>query len=366
MADPNMQYHVITTERCNLKCRYCGGTRHLPGIPLDIGYEMEDLIDFISKDPYPIIGFYGGEPLLAMDGLEEIMDRVPARKFTLQTNGTHLDRLRDDYLHRFDAILVSIDGGKEVTDSSRGEGTFDRVIRNVKDIRRRGYGGDLIARMAFSKEGDIYRDVKFLLDLDDPRFDHVHWQLDLFWSELDSWDDLEGWLRRYEDGMERLVMDFASSLEKGVVEGIVPFIPVMDTILKSKPVDHIRCGAGMVSFAIMTSGAVEACPIAPELPYSNVGDIRGSTPGEIRNSVPLDPPCSECDIRWVCGGRCLFVNKTMGWGRDWFDRICLTTRKMIEDLASIAPLAEELMDEGILRRDDFDYPPINNGCEIIP
>jgi hypothetical protein len=30
------------------------------------------------------------------------------------------------------------------------------------------------------------------------------------------------------------------------------------------------------------------------------------------------------------------------------------------------PLAERLMSEGVLPMDAFDYPEINNGCEIIP
>jgi len=87
MAPHKMQYHVLTTERCNLRCRYCGGTRHLPGIPLDIEYKMEDLVAFIGKDQEAVIGFYGGEPLIALDRMKEIMDRVPAKAFTLQTNG---------------------------------------------------------------------------------------------------------------------------------------------------------------------------------------------------------------------------------------------------------------------------------------
>ena len=122
----------------------------------------------------------------------------------------------------------------------------------------------------------------------------------------------------------------------------------------------------MDSFSIMTSGNIEACPIAPELLYSNIGTIRDSTPESIRNSRPVGPPCTDCDILWVCGGRCLFANQTMGWGREWFDRICGSTRHMIEELKVLVPRARELMREGILPPDAFDYPELNNGCEIIP
>lgn len=361
-----MQYHIVLTERCNLSCTYCGGTRHLPDLPLDRTYDISDLVSFIGKDPDPVIGFYGGEPLLAMDLFEEIMDKVPASAFNLQTNGTRLSSVKDEYLHRLDSILVSLDGGREITDSRRVEGTFDKVIENIRDIRSRGFKGDLIARMAISRGADIYPDVSFLLNSEDPSFDHVHWQLDVFWSDLESWDDLEGWLRGYEERITKLVRAFSDSLEKGKVPGMVPFIPVFDTLLTGEPVPHIRCGAGMDSFAVMTSGKIEACPVAPELLYSNVGDIRVSTPEGIRNFVDLVDPCPDCDIRWVCGGRCLFANRTQGWGREWFDRVCLTTRHMISELEKVVPLARDLLEKGVLPRDAFKYPSMNNGCEIMP
>lgn len=356
-----MQYHILTTERCNLRCIYCGGTRELPGLPLDIAYGIEDLKEFISLDPEAVIGFYGGEPLLALDRIKEIMDLVPAKAFTLQTNGTMLDRIEDQYLERFHSILVSLDGPKELTDRSRGSGTYDLVMKNIHDLKDRGFKGDLIARMAFSDDGDIYRDVKHLLEY----FDHVHWQLDVFWSDLEVRTDIGAWLDRYDGGISRLTDDFGAALKEGRILGIVPFIPVLKTLLTGNP-HYIWCGSGMDSFSIMTSGSIEACPIAPELTYSNIGHIKDSTPEGIRGARPVGRPCTECDVFWVCGGRCLYSNKTMGWGRELFDRVCISTRRMIEGLEDLVPLTQKLIADGMLERNALDYPEINNGCEIIP
>jgi len=77
----------------------------------------------MRRDPEPVIGFYGGEPLLAMDFMYEVMDKVSAKAFTLQTNATLLDRIEDRYLYRLYSILASIDGGRMVTDCCRGQGT---------------------------------------------------------------------------------------------------------------------------------------------------------------------------------------------------------------------------------------------------
>lgn len=328
---------------------------------MDLQYDIRSLVDFISKDPDAVIGFYGGEPLLAMDKMEEIMDKVPVKAFTLQTNGTLLHELKDEYLHRLHSILISIDGPMEVTDASRGNGIYDKVMENLKILRSKGYGGDLIARMAFSDNGDIHRDVTHLLGY----FDHVHWQLDVFWTDLEAREHVEQWIDEYDRGISKLVKDFGEAMENGKVLGIVPFIPVFRTLLTEKP-SHIRCGSGIDSFSIMTSGNIEACPIAPELLYSNIGTITDSTPEGIRNSRSVGPPCSDCELLWVCGGRCLFANRTMGWGREWFDRICSSTRHMIDELKKMVPMANELMENGTIPADAFDYPELNNGCEIIP
>ncbi|HUS77196.1 MAG TPA: TIGR04084 family radical SAM/SPASM domain-containing protein [Patescibacteria group bacterium] len=361
-----MQYHLALTERCNLRCTYCGGWERLKFLPPDVTYDLDDLVRFISKDPEAVIGLYGGEPLLALDIMEKVMDAVPARAFTLQTNGTHLTEIPHRYLRKLHTILVSIDGGRDVTDSGRGEGTYDTVIRNLRDVEARGYDGDVIARMTVSQGSDIYRDVTNLLKLEDPRFDHVHWQLDVFWSEFEARNDLEGWLKRYDDGMTRLVADFGEAMVGGEVQGIVPFIPVMRTLITGESTPHVRCGAGIDSFAIMTTGRIEACPIAPDLEYSHVGDIRTSTPEGIRGSHPVGQPCTDCDILGVCGGRCLYANQTMSWGREWFDRVCDSTRHMISELEALVPTARSLMDAGVLPPDAFDYPKLNNSCEIIP
>jgi putative peptide-modifying radical SAM enzyme len=361
-----MQYHVVVTERCNLSCTYCGGTRHQNGLPLDHVYSVDDLRAFIEKDPEPVIGFYGGEPLMGMGFMYEVMDGVPAKAYTLQTNGFRLSEIDDAHLNKLHSILVSVDGPREVTDRCRGHGTYDEVMRNLRELRYRGYKGDVVARMAHTDQGDIYGDVTHLLNLRDPGFDHVHWQLDVFWTELDSHPDLEGWLRRYDEGVTKLVHDFGEAMKEGEVLGFVPFIPVLRTLLTGEPVPHIRCGSGRDSFAVVTSGRIEVCPIAPELPYSNVGDIWRSTPDDLRDSLPVGEPCSSCSDLWVCGGRCLFSNQTMFWGRRWFDRVCESTRHMINELERLVPLAERLMSEGVLPMDAFDYPEINNGCEIIP
>jgi Predicted Fe-S oxidoreductases len=90
---------------------------------------------------------------------------VPAKKFILQTNGLLIKDASIELLNKFDTILLSIDGVKEVTDMYRGNGVYDQVLGNAIWLKKRGFKGDLVARMTLTEDGDIYRDVIHLLSL---------------------------------------------------------------------------------------------------------------------------------------------------------------------------------------------------------
>lgn len=335
--------------------------------PLEVSYTVEELYNFIKNDPNPIISFYGGEPLLRIDLLEKIMDKIEAT-YVVQTNGTYIHKLKSTYLSKFDSILVSLDGSETTTDYYRGKGTFQRVIKeNLQDIRSNGFKGDLIARMAVSQQSDIFLDVKFLLDHKIPAFDHVHWQLNAFWAPEGSWDDMEKWiLDSYNPGITKLVDYWLECMIKnGIILGIVPFISIMHSLLLNEPT-KLRCGAGIDAFAISTSGSILACPISPEYESMHVGSIQNNTPESIRNSLLIEEPCTSCDVYSICGGRCLFVNQIPTWNEDEFNTICSTVRHLIKELQRIKPFIQNLINKDKLNLKDFDYPKYNNGCEIIP
>ena len=364
-----MLYFIILTRVCNLRCLYCGNDPDPRIEPLEITYDIWDLKRFVEKDPEPIIAFYGGEPLLRINLLEEIMDNIKARHWVLQTNGIFLDRLEEKYLKSFDTILVSIDGRPEITNYYRGLGTYERVLENIKLIRERGFEGDLIARMTVSGKTDIFLDVKHLVELKDPNFDHVHWQLDVLWDSppYQRYDDFDAWVSKsYNPGITRLVNYWYEKMVKEEkVLGIIPFIGIMKTLLRGERT-NLRCGVGINAFTITTSGRIIACPIAPEFEWNFLGDIWNTEPEELPWRVTISGPCLSCDIYHICGGRCLFANKTMLWGIEGFRKVCQTVRHLVNELERIKPRVERLINAGVISEKDFDYPPFNNSVEIIP
>jgi len=360
-----MHYHIILTKECNLRCNYCGGGSDTP--PKEIQYSISDLKSFLSQDPEPVIEFYGGEPLLRIGTMEQIMDSIAGR-FVLQTNGLFLDRIDPNYLSKFHSILVSIDGTSEVTDRERGRGVHDRLMNNLKIIRKRGFYGDLVARMTITEGTDIHENVKYLLDTG--VFDHVHWQLDfaMFWQGSEN-AELGNWIAEYNSGISSLVRSWVDEMSRsGKVAGIVPFLGVMNSLLFSGKKSRLRCGSGIDFFSVMPDGRISACPVSIDFDFSVIGSIFKNTPDSLCDVATIGEPClSSCDVMDVCGGRCLFVNRSQEMlAENGLSLICTTVKHFVSEMRVALPQVQAFIENGIVKRSDFEYPELNNGCEIIP
>lgn len=356
-----MHYRLLLTEECNLHCTYCGGFEK---VQKDLTYDLKALKDFMARDPEASICFYGGEPTLRPKLIESIMDKVPAKRWAIQTNGTHLEDIRPEYIQRFHTILVSIDGGRERTDGYRGKGIYDAVIWNAGHVRWQGYNGDMVARVVISERSEVFEDVTHLLR-DAPMFSNVHWQLDVFWSGHE-WNDLRGWFdNNYNPGITKLVDWWAGRMEKGAVPGIVPFKTLVGHMLRGGKAE-LWCGAGQDCFAITPRGEIMACPIDQSNDFLMAGNIATTTPNQLRNFAKVGAPCPSCDIYDICGGRCLYMNKVRLWGEDAFSVVCGSVKHLVKELRKVLPRIKALLSEGKISANAFEYPDGNNSCEIIP
>ncbi len=351
-----MLYIVFLTARCNLKCKYCGGSIDESIMPPEITYDLEKLKEFVERDEEAVIAFYGGEPLLRASLMEEMIDLIKAKHYVLQTNGLLLKNVRRKYLKKLSTILVSIDGVKEVNDFYKGE-VYDRVVENVRWLQK-FYEGDLIARMVASEKTDIVRDVKHLLGLG---FDHVHWQINAVWSPEGLWKDFKSWVERYNSGISELVRWWSEEVEKGNVLGIVPILGVLRAFL-FHPNPSPPCGAGKTAFAITTDGRITACPVCADFEWN----VAGSLEEGIKKIVEIREPCVSCEYGFICGGRCLFFNREWLWGREGFELVCKTCKHLIEEVRMAIPSVLRAVEEGLLEMRDLYYPPFNNTTEIIP
>ena len=336
----------MTTPLCNLHCSYCGGSLH--GMPEDISYDVDLLQKRIEKDSESIVAFYGGEPLLRPEVVKRFIKKLPAKRFVINTNGYFIDKIVDE-LSSFDTILLSIDGRKHITDEYREPGCYNQVLTARDCINESDFQGELIARMAISKNTDIYEDVTHLLSL----FPLVHWQLDVVWSALWELAEFKQWKKDiYKPGLTKLIDEWSSEVKEKRIPGIIPFLGVMTRLLYD--VSGLPCQSGNNAISITTDGNILACPVAPDYEWNNLGSLSKGF-----RRIHVQNPCPKCDVYSVCGGRCLFANRERLWGKEGFDAICDVTKYLIYELEKYTRICEPI-------KEKIRYPPFNNTTEIIP
>jgi uncharacterized protein len=373
-----MLFHVILTTQCNLQCRYCYGKSCDDigaefgdfevdySLPKEINYPIEWLKGFCEKDPECILTFYGGEPMLCLEKIRQIMDAVPAKHFLIQTNGLFMDKLEPRYVNRFHTLLVSIDGNRELTDYYRGKGVYEKVIENIRQVVSNGFKGEIIARMTVMEQTDIFKQVTWLTSNDDFSFSSVHWQLDAgFWKNDFANRQFEKWVKEnYNPGVRRLAKFWVDFMEKtGRVLKLYPFLGVMQSLLKDEE-SLLRCGSGWTNYSILTDGNIAPCPIMGGMKDFYIGHIKTAHPLELEK-ILVSKPCSECRILSECGGRCLYANITKQWDASQYALVCDTVKNLIDSLKEEMPRVQRLIRGGRIGFSDFDYLKYN-GCEIIP
>lgn len=336
-----MFFHVILTTDCNSQCRYCYGEALEDidddsfsdieveyALPRKINYDISLLDNLSRQDPECVLTFYGGEPLLCLDELRQIMDKTKPKLFMMQTNGLLLDHLEPNYVNRFHTILVSIDGDEALTDFYRGEGTFRKLVHNLKLIKKNGFSGELIARMTVMESTDIYKQVRWLLQNDEFPFSSVHWQLNAgFWKNDYARRDFKTWSEEsYNPGMRKLVEFWVHNMEeKGVVLRLYPFLGIAQSVLSGEEESLLRCGGGWTNYAIQTDGHIIPCPTMWGMKDYYLGHISAADPLKL-GKVSVGEPCTRCNAFALCGGRCLYANLTKRWGPEAYGQVCKTVK----------------------------------------
>jgi len=376
-----MIYHIITTPECNLCCEYCCGKSFsepasklkFEPVPSKPNYSMTQLNSFLKKDkdkPVSII-FYGGEPLLNVDFIKKFMDSQAKYKtvtnFLIQTNGVLLDKLPKKYVNKFHTILVSIDGGKEITNKNRGEGTWEKVTTNLHLIKKNGFKGEIIARMAVEEPTNFFEDI---IELVEPKnkegftFTSVHWQLDAnMWHDYNK-RNFSKWVLEYNKDISRLSKYWINELTKGRILRFYPFLGILDSII-NKNQYYLRCGSGVGNFTILPNGKISACPIMSGVKEYYLGDIKTTAPKILPFKLTIKKPCTNCEDYELCGGRCLYSNLNPVWPKKGINEICESVKHLIKEMKKFSPQVEELINNKKIKKKELQFLKYNC-AEIIP
>jgi putative peptide-modifying radical SAM enzyme len=376
-----MFFHLLLTSDCNLQCKYCFGESLDDfdeefgediqidyNLPRKANYPIEMLNQFVRKDPDCVLTFYGGEPLMYIDKLRQIMDAVSPKLYMMQTNGLLLDKLEPEYVNRFHTLLVSIDGEEALTDYYRGKGTFRKVMENLKLIQRNGFKGELIARMTIMEQTDIEKQIKWLLNNNEFSFTSIHWQLNAgFWGNDFKRRNFEEWTKTsYIPGVDAIVHYWVDHMaQTGKVLKLYPILGIAHSLLHGETDALMRCGSGWINYSIQMDGHIIPCPTMWGMKAYYAGHIKNADPLKLPKLLVNQKPCSDCKILGLCGGRCLYTNIVKRWPDDQYRKVCYTVEKLIESIQSELPRIQRLIQQGQLKLSDFDYIKFN-GAEIIP
>ena len=254
------------TSACNLHCAGCysrctSATNDAP--PVDQLSDEEWLRIFREAEALGVsfILLAGGEPMLRRD-IIQAAGKMKNILFPIFTNGTFMD---PEYLKLLDQCrnlipVLSIEGGREITNARRGSGIYECLMANMKQFRERGliFGASITVTTENVREvtshafldGLIERGCKLAIFIE---FVPVTEEA----RHLAPGDAERAWL-------EQATAELREHYNREV-------------LLLSFPGDELAMGgcmaAGREFFHINSHGGAEPCPFSP---YSDVNVRNGS------------------------------------------------------------------------------------------
>ena len=139
-----LQWHL--SENCNLKCLHCYQENHKP---IQLKYEkLEEIYnqykELLKKLDMPgHINITGGEPLCnpyffkILDLIKQDSDLI---SFSVLSNGTLITEEIAKKIKSYNPyyVQVSLEGGKKTNDYIRGKGTYKKIAKGIKNLRKQG------------------------------------------------------------------------------------------------------------------------------------------------------------------------------------------------------------------------------------
>ena len=282
----------------------------------------------------------------------------------MQTNGKLLNEIPLIYIKKLSKMLISIDGDMKRTDYNRGLGTYEKVIKNILEIREKGYEGEIVARMTLSFP-DIYEQAMHIVGLIERHiFDSIHWQIDAGFYKYDfDKKQFKAFAGEYNKSIDKLLDFWIEYMKKNKkVLKLYPFLGIFESLYYDKAV-KLQCGSGYANYTISTNGKIVACPITNGVKDFYCGDV--NTPNEPLKEIYVKDPCTSCDYINACGGRCLYSNYAKLWPQEGEELICKTIKHLIDGIDERISEIDVLIDRGVISEDDFEFERYF-GPEIVP
>ena len=316
---------LTITNNCNMGCSYCyagQGSWDIPGLNMsqDIAFLAIDLlINSIKKvgGNFATISFFGGEPLLRLDFISDIVLYAKQKassnninlRFAIVTNGTLLNNASINFLIENNFILsLSIDGPSNLHDFYRkfknGEGTY-KIIQNNSQVLL-GKIPILVRPTISDHNYNVDEVIQHLVSIG---FKRLTYEVDHNISEIAFEEFLKA--------SERLFLFYLKEIKSGHYFDFRNITRVLASLLiKKRSKSH--CNAGVGYLCCSADGLIYPCHRfigntslalggVKWLESSNLLGLVKSFDEKLLNG-PCDRSieCAKCPFDYICGGTCLY------------------------------------------------------------
>ncbi|HEY4002431.1 MAG TPA: radical SAM protein [Candidatus Xenobia bacterium] len=332
---------LYLTEDCNLRCTYCFVLKKPRRMSAETARKTVDF--FFSRNVSGAenqldITFFGGEPFMEMDRMEEVIEYARAQgpnvykncHFSATTNGTVATPRTEAIISGSGMrLLVSMDGGHGATRYRpfvSGKPSYDKVAENLPKLV--SWASDVVVRMTFHPDAlDLVGNVRHVLSLGAPA-------IALCPVIEAAWDGHEAAL---ESAYQALADWYIEEARQG---RIVP-LEVTHALLQAhhqarhgagRPIRP--CGVGHSLIAVEPDGHVMPCHQFINRPKDWLGTVHEPALDATKRLPYLQLSsrtllgCDTCLAEPVCGGGCraVVVNAGLDLQKGTHPGYCLTTR----------------------------------------
>ncbi len=308
---------------CNMKCRYCfasaDGSWADPGLmsPHTGKRAVDFLIEHSGDNRNLEVDFFGGEPLLNFDVLQEVVRYGRNRgaecgkhfNFTLTSNALLLNEAVQEFVLENDlSVILSLDGRPEVNDRHRilngGGGSYHTILPNIRSMVAKKPVSYYVRGTFTRKNLDFSKDLEHIVELGldclslEPAVGSntdFSIQAEDLPEVLAEYERLTGiLLDYYRQGKPVHFFHYNLDLQKG-------------PCLAKR---YSGCGAGTEYLAVTPSGDIYPCHQFIGEPEFYMGNVhQGIVDADIRrrfanNQLPNKKTCMQCWARYFCGGGC--------------------------------------------------------------
>lgn len=305
-ADPEVTF--LTTWKCNFDCPYCYEKGVSPENDVDEEvmvkciYWLKKFIDENGLD-YPNISFYGGEPLMNLDGVIEYMEIARseglAARYSAVTNGYLLtqsckNRLTD---YNFLGAQITLDGPPDIHDKRRtlknGGNTFERIYENILNSL-----SDLSIAISVNVDAQNKSRIPELLDIfvDDGLQDEITLAFNFTYEPMENTPHYNRYnLEASESGIWQMKLYHEAKKRGFAVE-----TRVRSGVCRSR---HLY------SLTIDTDGSIYPCPATVGIEDFKISDVFAKTDDYYKGRSQFlsdyqSSKCKGCSVLPLCLGGC--------------------------------------------------------------